>query len=476
VSVANTPEDGTPEGARPAGRGYWFTPVPTYLIDAVYEANSPVNAPAVILWAHIHRHYAWRERIFPSYATLAAETSTGERTIARLLQTLRSAGALTWDAGFSLKGRSSNQYALAPFKAFEFDREPPPSVPAKNGKHRGEPAKNGSHHPAKNGGHPHAKNGRGIESSFYLESTGEGTVLPSVLTPEVVAREAASVDGGTDGGSSSIAREENHAAAGGYEPATADAGPVNDKDAATETGASRGVPSPAAPLPATPGVELLRAIRAELPAWDLDKDTIRDQGLLVTGMLDGGFTPGEIRDAFARRLPPENLTHTIGAVAARRLRDLIEVGPRAGVQLIPQQTDIFSTGHGGSDDAMFDRQMARARARGGTDERVAGWLALSRDFAAQDAAVAGRDPIRNCAEDDAGGSGCDRVAAPGEDRCATHLGWEPCPQCSKRRARPGQTVCDHCEDAATTGPVSSDKLAELLAEATRRANQADAPA
>jgi hypothetical protein len=229
-------------------------------------------------------------------------------------------------------------------------------------------------------------------------------------------------------------------------------------------------------LPATPGVELLRAIRAELPAWDLDRDTIRDQGVLVTGMLDKGFTPGEIRDAFARRLPPENLTHTIGAVAARRLRDLIEVGPRAGVQLIPRQTDIFSTGHGGSDDAMFDRQMARVQARGGTDAKVAGWAAIGAKFAAQDALTAGHGPVRNCAEDDAGGAGCHRTAVRGQDRCGEHLGWDLCEQCGSRHVRPGQTVCDHCEDAATTGPVSDAQLAGLLAEAARVAREAETPA
>lgn len=192
MSVPNVPPDDSPEGASPAGRGYWFTPLPTYLLDAVYDPASPVNAPAAILWAHIHRHYAWRERIFPSCAKLAEETGLGERTIARLLQALRSAGALTWDAGFSPKGRSSNRYALAPFKPFEFDREPSPSVPAKSGNHSGEPAKSGSHRPAKSGSHPSAKNGRGIESSSYLESTEESLSPPPSPEPRAVPAAAAS--------------------------------------------------------------------------------------------------------------------------------------------------------------------------------------------------------------------------------------------------------------------------------------------
>jgi hypothetical protein len=191
VSVQNVPEDGTPEGASPTGRGYWFTPVPVYLLDAVYDPASPVNAPAVILWAHIHRHYAWRERIFPSCAKLAEETGLGERTIARLLQTLRSAGALTWDAGFSSKGRSSNRYAMAPFRPFEFDRDPSQVVPAKSVSHQGEPANDGSHHPAKGGNHPSAKNGRGKKSRSYLESTEEPLSPPA---PEQRAAEPAPAD------------------------------------------------------------------------------------------------------------------------------------------------------------------------------------------------------------------------------------------------------------------------------------------
>jgi hypothetical protein len=223
-------------------------------------------------------------------------------------------------------------------------------------------------------------------------------------------------------------------------------------------------------------VELLTAIGREREEFLLTGKPLEDQGLLVTGMLDAGWTPEQLRQIVAGRPLPAQITTSVGALVAGRLRQAARGPAPSSVPQLPAQTDIFSTSHDSSDDAMFQRQMARARARGGTDERVAGWLALSRDFAAQDAAVAGRDPIRNCAEDDAGGSGCNRVAAPGEDRCATHLGWEPCPQCAKRRARPGQTVCDHCEDTATTGPVSDDKLAELLAEAARRANQADAPA
>lgn len=184
------PQDGSeesPEGARPAGRGYWFTPLPTYLLDAVYDPGSPVNAPAAMLWAHLHRHYAWRERIFPSCATLAKETGQGERTVQRLLQALKDAGAITWGATFSSKGRSSNEYALAPIRPFDFDRAPSEAVTAKNGGHPPVPAKSGGYHPAKSGGHPYAKNGGVIESSSYLESTEDLSLRPAVPKPRAAA-------------------------------------------------------------------------------------------------------------------------------------------------------------------------------------------------------------------------------------------------------------------------------------------------
>ncbi len=182
--------DGSPEGARPAGRGYWFTPLPTYLLDAVYDPDSPVNAPAAMLWAHIHRHYAWRERIFPSFATLAEETSQGERTVRRLMQALKDAGALTWGATFSSKGRSSNEYALAPVKPFDFDRGPSQAVAAKSGRHSQVAAKSGHHPPVKSDRHPPAKNGRGVKSSSYLESTGESLSRPAVAEPPAAVAEA----------------------------------------------------------------------------------------------------------------------------------------------------------------------------------------------------------------------------------------------------------------------------------------------
>jgi hypothetical protein len=84
--------------------------------------------------------------------------------------------------------------------------------------------------------------------------------------------------------------------------------------------------------------------------------------------------------------------------------------------------------------------------------------------------VSGNGPVRNCAEDDAGGAGCTQLAARGEDRCPEHLGWPWCAACGKRRIRPGGVVvCDRCADQL--GAVADAELAGLLAEAARRVEE-----
>jgi hypothetical protein len=173
LSVSNVPTEGTPEGARAAGRGYWFAPVPVYLLDAAYDPGSPVNAPAVILWAHVHRHYAWRERVFPSYARLAEETRQSESAVKRQLNVLKAAGAITWGATYRARGRSSNEYALAPMEPFRFDRETAPPVQVKNEPHCPVEVKSEPSVQVKNAPHPRVKNDPGVESSSYLENTDE---------------------------------------------------------------------------------------------------------------------------------------------------------------------------------------------------------------------------------------------------------------------------------------------------------------
>jgi hypothetical protein len=163
------------EGARPAGNGYWFTPLPLYLLEAVYNPNSPVNAPAAMLWAHIHRHYAWRQRVFPSYATLADETSQSESAVKRQLKALREVGALDWGAGYGRSGRTSNEYALAPYQPFQFDRDVTKSVQVKNDPYPGVQVKNDQGVQVKSEPHRQVKNDLGVKNTGKERSLSHPT-------------------------------------------------------------------------------------------------------------------------------------------------------------------------------------------------------------------------------------------------------------------------------------------------------------
>ncbi|MFF3606863.1 hypothetical protein [Streptomyces sp. NPDC002463] len=134
-------------------------------------------------------------------------------------------------------------------------------------------------------------------------------------------------DGETDAGSGVIEDQEQA-------PAT--------RGASTEYGSSDRSARPRSkrvvqPVCAIPGVEVLRAV-AEAPEWTITHaDSLRDQGMVVTGMLESGFTAQEIRHVLLSKPLPQPVRTTAGAIVARRLRDLIAVGPSAGVRQIPAQ-------------------------------------------------------------------------------------------------------------------------------------------
>ena len=276
---------------------------------------------------------------------------------------------------------------------------------------------------------------------------------PSVPTPEVGARGRASTDGRTDGGGSAVVQDEMRGGRG--ESAAAGAAPA--KSAATGAGSGRRSPVPAAGEPIMgPGADVLRAVMAELPEWTLDAAALRDQALTVDGLLASGFTPAEIRNVFASRPLPAPLTHTVGAVAARRLRDLMQIGPLAEVPHIPgQDGGQEHAGRHHNDPTPTPAPLA---------ERMAGIEAAAR----------GGGPARYCPER---GGTCPNMAAPGEERCPEHLGWPMCAVCGDRkfgarRMRPGAQACDRCTPRAEW-PVSDAALAGLLAEAAQRAQEAD---
>ncbi|MFE2601702.1 hypothetical protein ACFXCZ_35410 [Streptomyces sp. NPDC059396] len=254
---------------------------------------------------------------------------------------------------------------------------------------------------------------------------------PDHLRPSVPAggdARAVPADGGTDGrGGGGIEEQERGRPSAGGEPGPAAAGAAPGTDAAA-TGAGDAPAAGRVPVVMTPGVEVLRAVAAEAAEWTVTGDTLRDQGLVVTGMLAAGFTAQEVRHALLSRPLPDKLTHTVGAVIGRRLRDLLAAGPAGAVQPIPEQT-------------------ARAR-RGGPDDgpktdlsTAAGvsWAERQRQLSA---ATSGLAPVRDCAGDD---GMCHRLAVPGEEFCATCLGWPPCARTCGRRVPTEGMLCPTCE-------------------------------
>jgi hypothetical protein len=101
-----------------------------------------------------------------------------------------------------------------------------------------------------------------------------------------------------------------------------------------------------------PGVDLLLAIGAEKPEFLLTGKTLRDQGMVVAGMLLEGWTPEQLRQVIAGRNLPDEITTTVGSIVSSRLRQAL-AGPvpetvgngtymtsamSGGVATLPRQT------------------------------------------------------------------------------------------------------------------------------------------
>jgi hypothetical protein len=365
------PPDSSPEGARPGGNGYWFTPVPVYLLDAVYDPDSPVNAPAAMLWAHIHRHYAWRERVFPSYARLAEETRQSESAVKRQLNALKAAGAITWGATYRARGRSSNEYALAVLEPFRFDRETPRPVQVKNDPHCPVQVKNEPSVEFENEPHPQFENDLGVESSSYLENTDE------FLSPRLLPAQR-SESGPVD------EREKPSPFNNPQQPP--------DTDAAAQVTASWADAYKRSSSGSAPSTKAVARVRAS-----------------ATSRLRAGKTADELT-AIAADMAQTNLAWT----------DLAE---HEAHWLHKQHTLVGA----GADGGMWDRALARAQARGGpstTDARVQAALDLGRQMQAEhDAANRGHQPHRDTYRDHLDHLG--RQAAAG----ARPYGWDQVPHC-----------------------------------------------
>jgi hypothetical protein len=111
------------------------------------------------------------------------------------MNALREVGAIDWGANYGAKGRSSNEYALAPHRPFKFDRETVPPVTAKNERHRPVTVRNEGHPTVISDRNPPFKNDRVVESTDVVESTGElETPLSSSAQPDPPEPAAAPVE------------------------------------------------------------------------------------------------------------------------------------------------------------------------------------------------------------------------------------------------------------------------------------------
>lgn len=176
-------------------------------------------------------------------------------------------------------------------------------------------------------------------------------------------------------------------------------------------------PSITSRAPVTPGVELLMAIGADQPEFLLTGKTLQDQGLLVTGMLDEGWTAQQLRQVIASRPLPQPIRTSVGALVARRLRDALAAPAPSSVPRLPGPTPPGFPASSGD---------APTPTAPSWEERQQVWHLDSRPG--------------ECNGDD---GLCGRPAAPGYDQCVSCMGWGFCGECHTRRAPEGK-ACDEC--------------------------------
>ena len=167
----------------------------------------------------------------------------------------------------------------------------------------------------------------------------------------------------------------------------------------------------------SPGVELLLAIGAEQPEFLLSGKTLQDQGLLVTGMLDAGWTREQLRHIVAGRPLPEKIHTTVGGLISKRLRDAVAGPPPGSVRRLPEPP------------------LAPSWLRG--DDRP---TPTPDSWESQQSMYLLDSRAGECVGD---GGMCGRPTEAGYDQCASCMGWEFCGECGARRAPRGE-VCRDC--------------------------------
>ncbi|MFD5064516.1 hypothetical protein [Streptomyces sp. NPDC058394] len=184
----------------------------------------------------------------------------------------------------------------------------------------------------------------------------------------------------------------------------------------------------------SPGVDLLLSIGAWRPEFLLTGQTLRDQGLMVTGLLEAGWPREHLRQVIAGRALPDPLRLTVGAVIASRLRAAAAMpvpSPAAGGATVPHQ--------GTAPESPWEDRSPTPTPPTWAERQEQDTLLWQ-----------GADAQRGCDGDD---GLCPALAVVGETMCAACLGWPTCPGCT-RRTHDG-SLCSTCvEQAAVVGAAA----------------------
>ncbi|MFD4243259.1 hypothetical protein ACFWP3_16910 [Streptomyces sp. NPDC058525] len=200
--------------------------------------------------------------------------------------------------------------------------------------------------------------------------------------------------------------------------------PANEPKTDGRTEESAEVKPPQAPpvvaVAPTEGVLLLTAIGNELPALRLTGKTLRDQGLMVDGLLASGWSPDQIRDVVAGRPLPEKITTSVAAIISGRIRDAAGSPAPVVAPLLPRQAQGW-----------HDQDQA-------PDEETYTAPVFGEHIAAP--------RFYECTGDDRGipcGKPCDPVTG----LCREHSGERPCPVSGCSRWTSNAGACDPCVQA-----------------------------
>ncbi|MGW3503029.1 hypothetical protein ACWDMY_20350 [Streptomyces globisporus] len=218
---------------------------------------------------------------------------------------------------------------------------------------------------------------------------------------------------------------------------TGDATPAAVPGAKTAARAGGGPAGGPVRVDSSPGVELLLSVGAAHPELLLTGATLRDQGLMVSGLLAAGWPVPLLWEVIARPLP-DPLRRTVGAVISGRLKAAAAMpvpGSAAGTAAVPHQAP------GPDRSAPWEGR----RWEDGPTPTPPAWADLEHQ---QEQLRRGVDRHPVCEADD---GRCPTLAVVGETRCAEHLGWPLCPghdghPCTVRTRTGDQ--CATCQDQA----------------------------